>query len=210
MIAVIVCGGEIKSYGKYEQIFNNADFLICADSGARHLKKLKIVPHALIGDFDSISSNDYNYYKEKDVAIIKFPPNKNKTDTELAVDYAVERDCNVIYFLGALGLRIDHSLSNIFLLKKLIEKGIKGVILDNKNEITLIDDKIVLERENKRITFLSLSEETRGIKSKGLLYELNNDTLKMGNSMGVSNEFSGDIAEISIDSGLLLVIKSKD
>ncbi len=110
--------------------------------------------------------------------------------------------------IGAVGSRIDHSLSNIHMLKKLLDNGVKGIILNENNEVSLIRDHILLQREeNVKISLLPLTQKVCGVTTKGLLYPLKDATLELGKSIGISNEFSCSVAEITTSSGLLLVIK---
>jgi thiamine pyrophosphokinase len=210
-IAVIVCNGSISDYTYYHKYFIKAEFIISVDGGATHLRKLGITPDVLLGDFDSIIKEDYEYYKNIPVEIIQFPPEKDMTDTELAVEFAMNKGYNTFVFIGALGSRYDHSMANIFILKKLLDKGIKGVIVNETNEIILIRDKIKINKEEGiKVTLLPLSETVEGVTTKGLYYPLLDAVLEMCSTWGVSNEFVADIAEISLRKGLLLVIKSRD
>lgn len=209
--AVIVCNGTISDYTYYNKYFDASKFIISVDGGASHLRKFGIKPDVLLGDFDSINKADFDYFKELSVEIVKFPAQKDMTDTELAVELAIEKGYKTLVFIGALGTRYDHSLSNIFMLRQLLNKGIEGIVVNETNEITLIHDKIrIYKEEGIKVTLLPLSETVEGVTTKGLYYPLSNAVLEMGSTWGVSNEFASDIAEISISKGLLLIIKSRD
>ncbi|NMB33855.1 MAG: thiamine diphosphokinase [Clostridium sp.] len=210
MFAVVVFNGEISDYEYCKGFLDAADLIICADGGAAHLRKLGISPNILLGDFDSIDPGDLRYFSGKEVEIINFPPKKDMTDAELAIDTAVKRGYRDIVIMGGLGARIDHTLSNIFLLKNLLDRGIRAGIIDKQNEIFLTADNISIRaQDGYGLTLLPLSERVDGIRTEGLYYKLAGETIHMGSSRGVSNAFVCDIAKISITSGLLLVIKSK-
>jgi thiamine pyrophosphokinase len=211
MTAVIVCNGNIDDYAHVRRYFNESAYVIGVDGGAAHLRKLGINPDIMVGDFDSIRKEDFKYFKDLSVEILEFPSKKDKTDTEIAVELAIQKGFKEVVFIGGLGSRMDHSLANVFILKKMLDNGIKGTIVDKYNEITLIDDKIELKREkDAKVTLLSLAGKTEGVTTKGLLYSLENADLELGSSWGVSNEFVEESAEITIKNGLLLVIKSVD
>jgi thiamine pyrophosphokinase len=212
MNGLIVCNGEIKDYSFYKGYFNEAGLVICTDGAVRHMSRFGVTPHILIGDFDSISAGEYGYFLGLGVKIKEFPIEKDKTDTELAVEYALDAGCNEIILIGATGSRIDHTLSNIFLLERIVERGARGWIINENNKVTLIkNSSIMLEKErDEYISLLSLSGHTRGISTRGLYYPLDNDTLIAGSSRGISNEFTGNTAKIIVKEGLLLVIKSRD
>ncbi|MDP4180195.1 MAG: thiamine diphosphokinase [Bacillota bacterium] len=209
MKAVIVSSGSISNYDYPKKYLVGTDILIGVDGGAKHLRKMNVMPDILIGDFDSAAGEDLEYFMNAGVMAIQYPPEKDMTDTELAIDYAIDKGCTSIVLLGCLGTRIDHSLANVFLLKKMLYNNVNGLIANEQNEVMLIKDKIILKsEENSYITLLALSDKVEGVSTKGLLYPLDNADLELGSSWGVSNEFIEDIAEISIKKGLLLVIKS--
>lgn len=211
MRAIIVCNGSMEDYSFYKNLFEATELVICADGGAYHLKRLGVVPDILLGDFDSIRSEDLEYFRENGVQIIKYPKEKDMTDTELAVEYAIEKGCSEVVIIGGLGTRLDHSLSNVFLLKKMLDCGVKGTIINETNEITIINRTIKLRREpGYKVTLLPLTESVEGVTTKGLYYPLKGAKIDLGSTWGVSNEFEGETAEITIDKGLMLVIKSRD
>lgn len=211
MTAVIVCNGSMEDCDLIREHFKGSGLVIGVDGGAAHLRRLGIRPDVMVGDFDSIKKDDFDYFKGLSVEMLEFPAKKDKTDTEIAVELAIERGFKDIVFVGGTGSRLDHSLSNIFMLKKLLEGGARGTIVDKHNEITLIDSRVeFIKEKGVKVTLLSLTEITEGVTTKGLLYALENARLELGSSRGVSNEFTEENALITIKSGLLLVIKSRD
>ena len=211
MTAVIICGGKIENYKYMKKYFNEAQFIISADSGARHCKSFEVIPDLMVGDFDSVSGVDFADFATAGVEIVRFPTEKDMTDSELAIEIALERGCSSIVLLGALGTRLDHSVSNLFLLKKLLDKGIDATIADEHNEVKLISDSIMLtSEEDTFITLLPLAGSAKGVTTRGLHYPLENATLEVGSSRGVSNRFSEDMAQVNVKEGYLLVIKARD
>jgi thiamine pyrophosphokinase len=211
MTGVIICGGPVTDHAYIRRYLEGAGLVIAADSGAAHLGRLKAVPGILAGDFDSISQADYDRVTASGVETLRFPVEKDMTDSELAVELALERGCSTVVILGALGTRLDHSLSNVFLLKKFLERGAKGIIADEHNEVYLTDSRITLRREaGAKLSLLPLTACVKGVTTCGLYYPLKNATLEMGSSLGVSNEFVEEEATVTITDGLLLVIKARD
>ncbi len=221
--AIIVCGGRIEDYSRYRRYFHNGSegyLIICADSGATHLRKLGVLPHVLIGDFDSIVCSDMEYFRKQDVGIISHPVYKDKTDSELAVEYAIDSGCDEIVIIGGFGSRADHSMANIMLLKKISDAGCKGMLADENNEVYLLEPKIPFgitcgKCSSSKVSLIPLTDTVEGVTTKDLRFSLDNAVIKMGSTLGVSNEFilDGDgmiNAQISIKKGLLLVIVSKD
>ncbi len=213
MTGVVVCGGIITDHDAMRHWLAEADITICADSGAAHFEQWGITPDILIGDMDSISKDHLERLQIKGVKTIRHPVEKNMTDSELALEIAAEKGCTTVIMLGATGARLDHTLANIFLLKKLFDKGITGIIADEKNEITLIDDRITMKKDKAgetKVSLVPLTSTVTGVTTQGLYYPLENASMELGTTWGISNEFVSSSAQVSIGEGLMLVIRSKD
>ena len=210
--AVIVSGGKFENSEFYREILRGK-YIICADGGIYLLQKLNIKPDMFLGDFDSCNFDEIEKsgFLDECKDIKKFKIEKNATDTHIAVDFAVEKGFRDITLIGALGGRIDHSLANIMLLKYMLEKGVKGPVLNEKNKVFLPDKSIKIPPEHgRRLSLVPLTENVCGVTLKGLKYPLCDFTLTMGDSIGISNEFTDTDAEIIFEKGLLLVITSED
>lgn len=210
--AVIISGGEMRDYDFYKNIIKEDDYIICADGGARHITQLYIKPDLFLGDFDSC-----DYYKVmknplfSDCEIRKFKPEKDKTDTHIAVVEAVERGFEDIVMVGCTGSRLDHSMANIGLLKIINDKGLFGEITDEKNIIRLYNKPFEIKKsEGKFFSLLPFGKIVTGLTLKGLKYQLNDYTLSLGDSICISNEFKDDIAKVSFTDGEVLLFLSND
>ena len=205
--ALIISGGEVDNYNFYKSYINDDDFIICADGCIKHLNAIEKLPDVFVGDFDSSSENELC----EGIEIYKHNPKKNDTDTKLAVDVAFENGYGNIEILCGLGGRVDHLLANVFLLKYIHDNGGTGKIVDEKNTILLLTDKVILEKEeNAFVSVVPISSTLNGVTNKGLVYPLNDYTMHFGTTRGISNEFTEDFAQISIDTGEALVIISKE
>lgn len=204
MRAVIFAGGEVTDYRHAEGLLQPNDMLVAADSGLEHLIKLGIEPDIMIGDMDSVRSDIVGG------EIIKLPVMKDETDTEAAIRVSIERGADEILLLGAMGTRKDHSIANVLILKRLNDLGIKASVVDDKNEIYFLSDEVVISgNDGDLVSILPLSD-LEGISTKGLFYSLDNDTLFMGTSRGVSNVMTENKCSITVKKGNALVIKSRD
>lgn len=211
MKCIIIASGEIEYTRNISRIIRDAQLIICADGGARHLKALDIVPHVMIGDFDSIHKNDLDFFQKKDVRMISYPPQKDQTDSELCIDWAIENNATDITLLGMTGTRMDHTLANIFLLKKIAEKNIPARIINEHNEIHVaIKDIQVTGNIGEILSLVPVTQKVTGVTVKGLEYPLENAVMYMGSSLGISNVFKQTVVSISIKDGMLIVIKSRD
>lgn len=209
MRAIVFCGGNIIDYSLVKGFIESDDCLICADSGAGHLRWLDFSPHWLVGDFDSVLGDDLSFFKSKGVLIENYDVDKDYTDGELAVRKAIDLGAKEIVIFGATGGRIDHTLGNVFLLEKIYKKDVLAKIISNNQEIMITKDSMELSGfKGDGISLFPLDQKVLGISTKGLKFPLNDETLYRGDTRGVSNEFLGDFAQINVKNGTLLVIKS--
>ncbi|MCK4357311.1 MAG: thiamine diphosphokinase [Candidatus Cloacimonetes bacterium] len=180
--------------------------IIAADGGANYLCKKGIIPDVLIGDFDSISPEYLNVLKKKS-NIIKFPVDKDKSDTELAIEYCLKNGYNDITLINAVDGRLDHSLTNIFLIEKFIKQGLKLHFLNAKSEIYVVTNKANIPAKiGTNISLISLTDFTLVKETKALKFPLNNEKLYRSSSRGISNITTEKKFSIIVSSGILLVI----
>ncbi|MFZ5966323.1 MAG: thiamine diphosphokinase [Bacillota bacterium] len=209
MRAVIIANGSIDYGHNFRDTILHHDLIICADGGAKYLKKINVTPHIIVGDLDSIDQSSKEYYLQKGVELYQFPTKKNHTDTDLAVQYAISKGCKEITFLGAIGSRMDHTLANIMLLIPLVQTGIKARILNETNDITVINQDLEVQGDDKTyMSLIPITQTVEGVTLEGFEYPLVDATLRMGDTIGISNQFQNKQAFIRIKKGLLLVIKA--
>ena len=182
------------------------DLIIGADRGYFTLVKNDIKPDIVIGDFDSYTGDI------KCENVIKYPVKKDDTDSALAVKYAVEQGYKSIIIYGAIGGMLDHTIANISLIANYIKSGVRITLIDGDNVIfPIYNEKISFDNEaNGRISVFSFTDKSYGVFEKGLLYCLDNYTITNSCALGVSNEFIGENAEISVEDGVLLIYTSKN
>lgn len=176
------------------------DIVIAADGGYDILTKSKIIPDILLGDFDSIE----NMPEHKE--IIKHPSEKDDTDTFLAYKLGFDKGYRNFVIIGGIGGRIDHTIANIRTLSDIAENGGRGFLLGNDAVLTVIKDKIEFSKTSNGYISVFSNEKDTIITEKGLKYSLENTLLSPSTTLGTSNEFIGERAEISVKDGSLLVI----
>ncbi len=191
---------------------NNYDIIIAVDKGLESVKKLKIKPDYVIGDFDSVDKKILKWFDNKKIKIIKLNPEKDFTDTHSAIEHAINIGATEIVIIGATGTRIDHVMGNINILKLALDKNINAKIVDENNEIQLINKTTEIIKNDcfKYISFIPLTTNVTGVTLSGFKYEIEKQTLSIGNSLGVSNEQTKQTAKIDLENGILIMIKSKD
>jgi thiamine pyrophosphokinase len=211
MKVVIISGGRAPSYEIIKQELKDGSCLICADSGANCLYEYNIYPNIIVGDLDSINHDALNFFMEKNFNIIQYPREKDFTDTEAAVDKAIELGAKEITILGATGSRIDHILGNVGILLKCLKLGVNSTIKDENNIIRLIDKPIKLKGNiGDTFSLIPYCETIEALSIYGAKYPLRNYKLKLGSSLGISNEFLKEEISIEFNNGILIVICSKD
>lgn len=188
--------------------------IIAVDKGLETLYQLSIIPNHVVGDFDSVCTEILKFYQDKPQVIFhKYNPEKDNTDTDIALKIAIRLNSSSITIMGGLGKRIDHALANIHILNYALKAKIPCQILDNHNKIYLVRDSITLHKNEtygKYISLIPLTSTVGGLTLTGFKYPLDNASLSIGKSLGVSNEIIQDIANIELKSGILIVIESKD
>ena len=178
------------------------DLVIAADGGYTYLKQAGIEPDVLLGDFDSIDR--IPVHKNT----ICHPPEKDDTDMALAVAYGKEKGCRRFFIYGGLGGRLDHTIANIQLLTGMSKDGLETYLIGEGIIVTaLTKEKIVFdEASSGTISVFAMGEKALGVSETGLKYCLDHAELTCDRALGVSNEFTGQKAEISVESGTLLLI----
>lgn len=211
---IIISGGSInEKFFKEVMKKNEFNNVIACDKGLEVLYKCNIKPNYIIGDFDSINKNVLeNYKKDNNVKIISLNPEKDYTDTHMALKLAIELKSNDITIVGAIGTRVDHTLANINILKEALDNEVTCKIINENNYISLIDKTTIIEKDYryKYVSLIPITTVAKGITLQGFKYSLHNATMKIGESIGVSNEQIEQLAKVSIKEGILILLKTND
>lgn len=178
------------------------DMIIAADGGYDILKEIGLIPDVVIGDLDSLEGE----LKHKNV--VKHPVEKDETDTFLATKLGVEKGYKNFIIFGGVGGRIDHTIANIQNLLWIAKRGGRAFLIGNDVIMTVIsDDLLTFSADFKgKISIFAQENSVEGVNIKGLKYSAENLTLTPEFPLGVSNEFVGERAEISVEDGSLLII----
>lgn len=211
---LIITGGHIdEAFLKEHMLKESYSLIIAADRGLESLDRLGISPDHIVGDFDSISQDLLISYSHGSTKIHRFPKEKDKTDTEIAIDLALMHKAVKINLIGATGSRIDHTLANIHLLMEPLELGIEANILDEHNKVYLKKEGFTINKDSQYGRYVSLIAfygPVEGLVLKGFKYTLDGVRLNIGNSLGISNEIVDKTAKIQFSSGFLLVAETLD
>jgi thiamine pyrophosphokinase len=212
MKVLIVSGGERPPSELLNQIAVESDLIIGADKGCDSLYDSRIIPKYIVGDFDSANIEKVDYLKKCGAIKLEFNPEKDFTDTNSALNLAIEEGANEIILLGVTGTRLDHSFGNLGLLTNSLNRGVKATIIDKNNKMFIINNSTTLNRDKKYkyISFLSYGEIVKELNIRNAKYNLKDYDLLLGDTMTVSNEFIDENIYVEFKSGKLLVIYSND
>lgn len=204
---IIIGNGDIDNIEIFKRIIKKNDIIIAVDGGYDHIGKLLLKPDYLIGDMDSIKNLPRN---DHSIKIIKYPKEKDKTDTEIAIEFAVKNKASEILLFGMTSRsRMDHSLNNIFLLENLANRGINNILFVNSfTRLSAVKGNTIIHKKNgELVSLIPLSKKVEGITTTGLKYRLENDSLLRDKARGISNIIISKEAEIRFNKGMLLVIQ---
>ncbi len=211
MKAAVICNGTVNSYDTARAYAEKADLIISCDGGIRHCDAMGIKPDLLAGDFDSADPEMLEEYKKRGIEVLTVPCEKDFTDCELGVREAMKRGADDITLLGCTGTRFDHTLANCHMLMLPLRAGISARLVDEHNIIYLIDRIIDMNvKIGQTISLMPVTTCAKGVCTKGLYYPLNEGTLSIGSSYGISNKAVEEKVEISLTEGILLVMVVSD
>lgn len=202
---IIIAGGNIEKNSYILSHFSGDEFVTAVNGGIQNALQIGVKPDLIIGDLDSVSEIILSDFKESGVPIKSFPPQKNESDLEIAIDEAVGMNPKEIIIIGALGKRIDHTLFNIFLLLKY-----KDIMI----RIITADEEVFLCKKSQEINFpkgttislIPLTPTVNGVTLDGFKYPLENEDLYMNSSRGLSNILVESPGTIKFQSGEMLVV----
>ncbi len=207
MRAIIFANGDLNHPLDQAKWRSDADLIVCADGGTAHAVRLGLTPHVVIGDMDSLPLTLRADLTQQGCQFIVHPPNKNETDLELALLYAVHQGASPIIIFGAFGRRLDHTLGNVLLLShpQLAQSEVRMV--GDAQEMCLVRRQADFQgAPGDLMSLLPLGGDALGIITEGLEYPLCDEPLYLGLTRGLSNVFLADRVRVSLRSGLLLAI----
>lgn len=214
MRTLLISGGAIDmEWAAGFLKLNHYDSVIAVDGGLSAANLLHVTPDMAVGDFDTVDPDILDDFEKSGRSrTIRLNPMKDDTDTQHAVQTAIDNGADEIHIIGGMGGRADHFMTNIYLLKMAYDKGVKAYMYDEINKIHIIDGKCKLKRDpvyNKYISFIQLESSALDVTMKGFVYNVEHYDFDTDREyrLGVSNEFVGEEAEITIGKGKLVVIE---
>jgi len=206
--ACIFCNGRLSNPAKAKQIAKGCDLLIATDGGAKHFVDIVLTPQVIVGDIDSVDSGIWK--NDRAIEHIQYPEAKDKSDTEIAVEYALEHGCKQVILLAATGGHLDHTLGNAALLAShpgqvALFDGTSTLVAVDKSEKCILHGKV-----GTRASLMPYGLGPLKVRTNGLKYALRDECLNSA-THGLSNELSRTETCICVSNGILLVyIENED
>ena len=178
------------------------DLIVAADGGLTHLQKLGIQPNVIIGDFDSLG------FTPDGECVITLRRDKDQSDMRAAIERAWQAGCREFHIYGGTGGRLDHTLANIQCLADLSQRGARGFLYGQHEVITCVHNgEMAFPADSGgTISLFAQGGAAEGVTLKGLKYPLENATMESTKPLGLSNEFIGEEATVSVERGTLVVV----
>jgi thiamine pyrophosphokinase len=222
MDALILADGDGPTREELDRAWPGWDdsigLVIAADGGARLANALGVPIGRWVGDGDSIGLEALAELEGTGIPVEKARPDKDESDTELAVRAALREGADGIVIVGGLGgRRIDHALANIGLLAMAELADRVAVILDARSRLTLIQaptpaggpvDRPLSGRVRDLVSLLPMGPGVLGVTTRGLEYPLVDEPLPLGGARGLSNVRTQPDAGVIVKAGWLLVVES--
>ncbi len=186
-----------KVYSRDEE-----EYIVGVDHGALLLLQNNMKIDLAIGDFDSVTKEQYEEIKKVAVETKEYPKRKNYTDLYLAIEDVLEIDYRRIIIYGAMGGRFDHSYANLSLLRL----GNISIITDQAKMYCLRPGTHEIQNKYKYISFFAL-EDIFDLTIRDFSFQKRNFELFVDDPLCISNEGEG---VVSFSEGLLLVIHQNE
>lgn len=208
MKAFIYVGGKIDPDFITEHPKGD-DITVAADSGIRNALLLGDHIDVAVGDFDSFPERDI----PEDAEIVRLKPEKDLTDSQVAVEIALEKGADSFVIIGGLSGRLDHTLANLSILEDLTARGHYAIMTDGVSRVHYINGGSALIGRSgfKYFSLIAATDIAKGVSIEGAKYPLKNARLSRRNGgFATSNEIDGNCALISVKKGALFIIESRD
>ena len=217
---LIFANGRMDGWPRGLEVSPGEDLIVCADGGLAQALRWKLTPHLIIGDMDSADPAELDRLEAQGVEIVRHPRDKDETDLELALRAALKREPEEIIILGGFGKRLDMTLANVFLPAsarlfpdRTGEKGLSCRLMDEDRTVFFIQGPARVRfggRIGDTVSLLPLGAPVKGVTLEGMKYPLNQATLTLGSTHGISNVIQEAGAGVGIGEGGLLVVVSSE
>jgi thiamine pyrophosphokinase len=182
-------------------------YVVAADSGVEQAQAHGWPLHAAVGDFDSVDPDALARAEAEGVRVERHPAAKDATDLALALEHAVARRPERIVVVGGGGGRLDHLLGGLLALADGAWAPADISALVGPARVFVVRHHLaVAGRLGELLSLLAVGGPATGVTTQGLRYPLLGETLHPGSTRGVSNELVDHLAQVTVESGVLLAV----
>ena len=210
MRAVVIAHGDVDPRDRAH--LGGAELIVAADGGTLALERWNFVPHAIVGDLDSLGIDRAAEFAALGVTVVPYSPEKDESDLELAIAYAIAAKADDIVLLGILGGdRFDHEIANTLLIAADGFRGLRLRAVRAGTTMRALHGGETLDLSGAAgdlVTLLAVRGDVEGVRTHRLKYPLAGETLHFGAARGLSNIVVSAGAAVSCDRGVLLVIET--
>lgn len=188
------------------------DYVVAADGGYVYCKMLQIVPDLILGDFDSVREQEARelagIQKQSPERVVVLPSEKDETDMLAAIHAGMEEGCREFYIYAGQGGRLEHTIANIQCLKYIRECGAAGYMADAAGMILVAQNETVSFPTSMQgyLSLFSMGDRAEGVTIRNMKYELDQAVITNSFPIGISNEFIGEAASVTVENGTLVII----
>jgi thiamine pyrophosphokinase len=208
--AVIFANGTLPDVEAAKRLLQAGDYWIAADGGSRHALECGRAPDLLIGDLDSVPEPTRDSLLRAGTKIQSYAAEKDETDLELAIGFALRNGFSPILILAGLGGRTDQTLANLALLTDPALREFNIRMDDGCEEAICISAELRLQgAAGDTVSLIPFGTPAEGVSTEGLQYPLHGETLLPCRSRGVSNRMLGLHATITLEKGVLICIHTR-
>ena len=201
--ALIIANGEPPRKQLLQTLARESEYVVCADGGANTALKFGILPHAIVGDMDSIHAETLAKFHAVQKHI---DTNQDSTDLEKVVQWTIREGYDHITVVAGLGKRLDHTVGNLGVMAKFYPDAVIRFV-DDLGELSYIGRSTEFEAKIGSTVSLIPLNRCEGVTTAGLKYPLTNEALELGFRHGTSNEVISNPVLIAVKSGHLILFR---
>jgi thiamine pyrophosphokinase len=170
-------------------------------------RRAGIIPHAIVGDLDSLDRRTKRWMDARRIERVVFPTAKEATDAELALRYVLAKGAGEVWLYSAVAGRMDQTLAHVMLLFQARALRVRAQLVGETARAWLVAGETSISGAvGDPVSLLPFSPTVEGVTTRGLRYVLDGAALVRGSTLGISNEIVEVPARVRITSGDLLVV----
>jgi thiamine pyrophosphokinase len=208
-VHVVVANGELplSGHNQIAALLANADRVIAADGGLAHCAAVGHWPDMLVGDLDSAPPPLVAEAVERGCSVVEHPPDKDASDLRLALDQAIGEGAHSITVVAPFGGRLDHELVTIGMLCSADFEHTTMAATDGRRRLWVVRPGPAVAlgcTDGETVSLIPWGGDVVGVTTTDLQWPLDQATLPLGSSWGLSNIVRGPAPAVSCTAGVLI------